>query len=309
MKKIIKLTIYIVILVLAFFFAKDNSEAITTKALYFYKKYFIKEIKQDLKSNDYKKQENYENYSINNNTILKNKNDLINAVYTFLDAGYETYTVICDADYLDCVNDTRELVANKNELTDISNFVSPYNSFEKINTKIYSIGKITFTRVPRYTDEEIQKINQKIDEIYNNNYDSSKNIVENIKIFHDYIINNTKYDIKNDKLDSNSKSSTAYGVLFENKGICSGYSDTMALLLDKMKVKNHRISSNTHMWNLVYIEGAWKHLDLTWDDPVVENDNEKNILSDKYFLVDTTTLKSYNDNEHIFDENIYVEAK
>lgn len=309
MKKIIKLTIYIVVLVVAFYIAKDNSDLIASKIMYFNKKYFMKEIKQNLNDNEFKKATNYEFVKIYNSTIIKNKTDLKNAIYTFLDSGWDKYTIACTADYLNCTSDAKELVGNKTELTDISNFVNPLNTFEKINTKIYSIGKITFTKESRYTNDEAQKVKNKIDEIYKNNYDSSKNITDNIRIFHDYIINNTKYDIENDDLSNNSKASTAYGVLFENKGICSGYSDTMALLLDKMKVKNYRISSDSHMWNLVYIEGAWKHLDLTWDDPVVENDSEKNILSDKYFLIDAETLKNYNDNEHNFDESIYVEAK
>ena len=131
--------------------------------------------------------------------------------------------------------------------------------------------------------------------------------MENIKIFHDYIINNTRYDSSNTTGLSDVNSSTAYGVLFDGVGICSGYADTMGLFLEKMNVKNYRISSNTHVWNLVYVEGKWLHLDLTWDDPITSDGSD--VLSSEYFLIDTGTLKSKSDTEHVFNEKIYVEAQ
>ena len=154
---------------------------------------------------------------------------------------------------------------------------------------------------------EIEKTKKKIDEIYKEKYDPKKNVRENIKIFHDYIINNTKYDSNNKTGTSDINSSGAYGVLFEGLGICSGYTDTMALFLEKLNVKNYRISSNTHVWNLVYVDGSWLHLDLTWDDPIMSDGSDA--LKDDYFLIDTNTLMSKNDNEHSFDPNIYIEAK
>ena len=81
----------------------------------------------------------------------------------------------------------------------------------------------------------------------------------------------------------------------------------MSLFLDKMKIKNYRISSDTHEWNLVYINGIWKHLDLTWDDPITSDDSD--IISHDYFLIDEDVLKSKSDKEHLFNENVYKEAK
>ena len=44
-------------------------------------------------------------------------------------------------------------------------------------------------------DKMIILLEDKIDEIYNNNYDENKSIEDNIKVFHDYIINaNELYD-------------------------------------------------------------------------------------------------------------------
>ena len=306
-KKLVKVAITVIIIVILGFLIKDNYYLLTNKIEYVYTKYLQGDIRQNLTDNKYRKKENYGYVKINENTTLKNKNDVKNMIYTYLDAGWDYYTVKCDADYLDCTNDIKEIVQNNTYLTDLSNFVHPFNTFDKINTTFAASGKVKLKKEPRYSDSQIDTLNKKVDEIYKENYDSSKNVSENIKIFHDYIVNHTKYDQSNTTGLSNVGSSSAYGVLIDGIGICSGYSDAMQLFLEKMNVKNYRISSSTHEWNLIYVEGAWRHLDLTWDDPIMSDGSDA--LKEDYFLIDTNTLLSKDDGEHNFDSSIYIEAK
>ena len=306
-KKLVKVAVTVIIIVILGFLIKDNYYLLTNKIEYVYTKYLQGDIRQNLTDNKYRKTENYGYVKINENTTLKNKDDVKNMIYTYLDAGWDYYTVKCDADYLDCTNDIKEIVQNNTYLTDLSNFVHPFNTFDKINTTFAASGKVKLKKEPRYSDSQIDTLNKKVDEIYKENYDSSKNVSENIKIFHDYIVNHTKYDQSNTTGLSNVGSSSAYGVLIDGIGICSGYSDAMQLFLEKMNVKNYRISSSTHEWNLVYVEGAWRHLDLTWDDPIMSDGSDA--LKEDYFLIDTNTLLSKDDGEHNFDSSIYIEAK
>lgn len=306
-KKLVKVAVTVIIIVILGFLIKDNYYLLTNKIEYVYTKYLQGDIRQNLTDNKYRKKENYGYVKINENTTLKNKDDVKNMIYTYLDAGWDYYTVKCDADYLDCTNDIKEIVQNNTYLTDLSNFVHPFNTFDKINTTFAASGKVKLKKEPRYSDGQIDTLNKKVDEIYKENYDSSKNVSENIKIFHDYIVNHTKYDQSNTTGLSNVGSSSAYGVLIDGIGICSGYSDAMQLFLEKMNVKNYRISSSTHEWNLVYVEGAWRHLDLTWDDPIMSDGSDA--LKEDYFLIDTNTLLSKDDGEHNFDSSIYIEAK
>ena len=306
-KNLVKVAVTVIIIVILGFLIKDNYYLLTNKIEYVYTKYLQGDIRQNLTDNKYRKKENYGYVKINENTTLKNKDDVKNMIYTYLDAGWDYYTVKCDADYLDCTNDIKEIVQNNTYLTDLSNFVHPFNTFDKINTTFAASGKVKLKKEPRYSDSQIDTLNKKVDEIYKENYDSSKNVSENIKIFHDYIVNHTKYDQSNTTGLSNVGSSSAYGVLIDGIGICSGYSDAMQLFLEKMNVKNYRISSSTHEWNLVYVEGAWRHLDLTWDDPIMSDGSDA--LKEDYFLIDTNTLLSKDDGEHNFDSSIYIEAK
>ena len=133
---------------------------------------------------------------------------------------------------------------------------------------------------------------------------------ERIKAIHDYIIDNTKYDtLKNINIkDTTYKSNTAYGVLFEGYGICSGYSDAMAIFLTKLGYTNYKISNENHIWNLVLLDDTWYHIDLTWDDPVYTN-TDINKIEYNYFLKTTEELRKQQDDEHYFDETIYKEAK
>ena len=79
----------------------------------------------------------------------------------------------------------------------------------------------------------------------------------------------------------------------------------MAIFLDKLNVINYKISNDQHIWNLVYLDGEWLHLDLTWDDPISEN----NVTRDNYFLITTKTLEALDDGNHYYNKSIFSEAK
>jgi len=65
---------------------------------------------------------------------------------------------------------------------------------------------------------------------------------------------------------------TAYGALVEGKAVCEGYARAFQLLcrqagLSCVTVNGVDLSNNTaHMWNLVTVDGAPYHVDVTWDD-------------------------------------------
>ena len=101
------------------------------------------------------------------------------------------------------------------------------------------------------------------------------------------------------------QSHKAIGPLIQNMAICGGYSDAMSLFLIKMNIPNYKISNDDHIWNFVYLEDSWYHLDLTWDDPVLNTG--ENLLIYDYFLIPTKKLFSLKNN-HEFEESIFLEA-
>ena len=257
--------------------------------------------------NDY-----YRNYDFNfvkqtNNFTPSNINDLINIYYTFINAGKDQFTFYCPREYEECLDDVKKLANNQDTLSDLNNFVHPFNSFNNIETKYDSMGRVTITVSRNYTEEEIQKINTEVNLLSITLIKDNLSTLDNIKTIHDYIINNTKYDsLRSDQNILTYKSNTAYGPLLQGYGICGGYTEAMQLFLERLNVKNYRVSSDNHIWNAVYLDGKWYNLDLTWDDPVITN-LDADVLEHNFFMIDTSTLLEIETSEHEFDQQVYSE--
>ena len=257
-----------------------------------------------LEKNKYYRDRDYKYVKITDNFVPSSKQDILNIYYTVVNSGMDTFTFYCDDKYVTCLNDIESIANDQTTISTINNFVHPFNSFSTIETTIDSRGIINLKVNKVYSEEMMILINYKVDEIYKSLYKEDKDIKDNIKAFHDYIINHTQYD--KERADSkivNYKSDNAYGVLIEGMGLCGGYTDAMALFLDKLNVKNYKVSTNNHTWNRVYVNDKWLHLDLTWDDPISEDG--KNVLDHNYFLITTNELKTIEKNEHNYESAIY----
>ena len=263
-------------------------------------------VKIDYKNKYYR---NYDFIFVQNSEIIEPKNyqDLLNIYYTVINSGDSEFTFYCPKNYEKCNVDMEVIAKDQTLLSDINNYVHPYNAFSHIETEFDTAGKITITIQRAYTNEDTYKINEKVNEIYKNIYNDDLPIETNIKNIHDYIINNTKYDtLRSDENIIKYRSDMAYGPLFEGYAVCGGYTDLMQLFLEKMNLKSYRVSSKEHIWNAVEINNKWYHIDLTWDDPISE---EKDYLDDSYLLIDTNKLFSLEKEQHNFDQSIFLELK
>ena len=259
------------------------------------------------------KNEYYRDYDFNfvQNTEKmepENRQDLLNVFYTIINSGAEDFTFYCPDSYSSCLQEVENLANDQDLLSHINNFVHPFNGFNHIETQYDSLGKVSIHIEKSYSKKQIQQIEEKVNELANQLIVSGDSDINNIRRIHDYIINHTVYD--SDRSDYNITtydSDIAYGPLFQGYGICGGYTDAMELFLEEMGIKSYKISSEQHVWNAVYIDGKWLHLDLTWDDPVVSTGD--NLLEHNFFLIDTPTLLTLEQTEHIYNQSIYSELK
>lgn len=244
--------------------------------------------------------ENYEKAEVHS------KQEIVNSIYYLINSGVSYSKRYCAKDYETCYQDIEAVSNDTNLLSILNNYVHPYNSFDSIifnfNEEVFEI-EIKHT----YTADEIELLDKKVDAFINDNIKSNMSTKEKIRIIHDYIINNTEYDtLKTENInDTTYKSNTAFGVLVEGHGICSGYSDAMKVFLDKLNIVNYKVSNDQHIWNLVLLDGEWLHVDLTWDDPI----SDKNITRDNYFLISSKNLKRLEDDVHYYDTKVFLEAK
>lgn len=244
-----------------------------------------------------------ENYT---KSEVSSRQDIINSIYYTINSGTTYSEKYCSQGYTECYNDMMSISNDTDLLSLLNNYVHPYNSFDSI-TFNFDDNVIEITIKHTYSKEDKEKINTIVNEIIKENIKDNMSTKDKIKTIHDYIINKTNYDTLKTKNinDETYKSNTAYGVLLENYGICSGYSDAMAIFLNELNIINYKISNDQHIWNLVFLDGTWYHLDLTWDDPV----SEKNITRDNYFLIKTDTLKKLDDNVHYFKNDYFPETR
>ncbi len=236
--------------------------------------------------------------------------DLLNIVYSIINNGWNSFTFYCPKEYSECISDIKNISVNDTLLTEINNYADPFNSFSTLQTLYDENGEITIKLTKTYTDEEINTINDKLNAMLNNIIKNNMSTKDKLLAIHDYIINNTKYDTeKNNSGSSKYHSNTAYGVFMEGYATCNGYADAYALALDRLGIKNYKVSSSTHIWNAVYYDDEWLHIDLTWDDPV--STDGKDYLYHKYFLVNNDQMKKEDGDlqDHIFDTKIFQEFR
>lgn len=258
----------------------------------------------------------YAFYNYNFDDKLTSLDDIKNTLFNIMNQGYKEYTVYCEYDNLqDCFDDYNKVTSDADLMKSISDYINPFYNFQTYRASRWSNGKIEMQITYSYSDDYQginnykESINNKIDEVISKYNITNLSDEEKISVFHDYIVNNTVYDIAASETDpeENKSSFTAYGALINGSAVCQGYADAMAIFLDRFGIPNLKVSSATHTWNLIYINGKWLHLDATWDDPVTSNGSQ--ILLRDYYLVNTNKLLELDTSAHTFNQNLYLETK
>lgn len=98
---------------------------------------------------------------------------------------------------------------------------------------------------------------------------------------------------------------TAVGALLDRKAVCDGYAKAFKWIMDCMEVECRIITGkgmsngaeNSHAWNLVKIDGNWRHVDVTYD----ANSNWRKDRVYDYFSLTGEQISR----DHTFDEDRY----
>ena len=258
------------------------------------------------KKNSYYRPYDFEFVKNTDNFEPATKQDLINIIYTVINSGKREFTFYCPKSYETCLQDVKDIARDQVLLSNINNYVHPFNSFRNISTQTDTLGTVIISITKTYTYDDIRIVKENVKAMEKELFDPNLSQRDQIKKIHDYIIENSKYDSnRTDNGIIDYKSDIAYGPLIEGYGICGGYSDAMELFLEDLGIKSFKVSSDTHVWNAVNLDGTWYNLDLTWDDPVTNTGDQ--ILDDKFFLISTNELLSLEQSQHNFDLNSYKE--
>ena len=85
-----------------------------------------------------------------------NKQDIKNILYTVLNSGVSEFSFYCPKDYDNCISDVKELGKDQIALSNINNYVHPFNSFKNISTQTDSLGKVKIEVEKAYSDSDIK---------------------------------------------------------------------------------------------------------------------------------------------------------
>lgn len=298
MKKLFTPTVLILLAILLY-----SSRFTIIKSIY---KYAYKDSLEFKESNYSNKNYEFAYLKKTDKFTPKNKRDLINIFYTLIDSDTDNYVIFCDEEYTSCANDAEDIMNSNLLLTTINTFVHPYNEYSEIQMTSPDDTVINLNIHRLYTDEEIIYIEDKLNKIEKQIITDDMTIKEKIKKMHDYIADNTKYE-------DNILYAKANALLLYKRARCSAYTDLLSIYLYKLNIPNYRIASEKHIWNLLYIDNEWLHIDLTWDDPVLSNGKDKTLHD--FFLITTKKLeeldpidKDTNTSSHTYNKEIYKEA-
>jgi len=223
-------------------------------------------------------------------------------IFTILNEGYDTYSILCVYD--GCREDAFEIANDSTLLSAINNYLHPYNRFVTGDLD-YSLknGKerITFTFIKEYDETKIIAVENEVNKLYAKY--GRLSVLDQIRRVHDDIIAMVTYDdaiAKNLRFQVNE--SNAYGSYIEKSAVCGGYADALAIYLEKINIPTYKVSSETHIWNVVKINGEWLHIDVTWDDQKYKQ------FRDDYFLITYRQLMNQDNESHNFIKKYYPEA-
>lgn len=141
-------------------------------------------------------------------------------------------------------------------------------------------------------DEELLT-NKKIDEILEQIITSDMNVHQKIKAVNDWIVINGKYD-------TSLTNYSHYDLLYEGESVCNGYALLTYKMLKSLNIPVILITGDSkdqsHIWNMVEVDGLWFHLDTTWNDPIPDKPNE---ISYRYYLLSDAEIKK----DHNFNDD------
>ena len=146
-------------------------------------------------------------------------------------------------------------------------------------------------------DDKQKKLLDKYKEVLNSYTSPDNTEYDNEIAIHDYLVANLNY-VNND--DDNSRNFNAYDALINNKAVCSGYTECFKTFMDMLGIENTTVTGNAngqnHIWNEVALDGAYYHVDVTWDDPV---NSSYDVISHTYFNLTDAQIAV----DHKWDKN------
>lgn len=119
---------------------------------------------------------------------------------------------------------------------------------------------------------------------------------QKIRAVHNWMIAHVKYDYQGYLSGILSPlSHSARGALLKGVAVCDGYAYAFQKIMKHLHIPCRFVVGRSgnigHGWNMVKLEGKWYHIDVTFDDPIVNGSDANTIPRYKYFLKSTSVMR------------------
>ncbi len=130
--------------------------------------------------------------------------------------------------------------------------------------------------------------------------------VQKALLVHDRLAYFCEYTLIEDTADPAFLTShSIYGAMVIGDAVCQGYAAAYTYMLEKLDIPSYICVSTAlnHAWNIVYVNGNYYHVDVTYDDPIWSG-TEWDVagkVGHNYFLVSTEYMMANGHNANDYD--------
>jgi|GEM_PF-6645339 len=149
---------------------------------------------------------------------------------------------------------------------------------------------------------DIARVNQNISKILNGMPEHGTR-AELVRYFNNWLTTHNAYNTlvaDGAKAESAGYLSALEGRTGAKGPVCSGYAGAMKTLCDRVEIPCVIVTSESHAWNNVEIEGKWYAVDVTYNDPQIVDEQGRRVSerdgaisgheSEEYLLIGSETL-------------------
>lgn len=139
-----------------------------------------------------------------------------------------------------------------------------------------------FTLSDNSTSDKVQAVYDEFDKIFSLITPEMTDFEKALTV-HDYMTMNYVYDMNYLTGELTDDSYFGIGLINNKKGVCAAYSVMYQYIMRLLKIPCETVISDSmnHEWNIVYLDGNWYHIDVTWDSSITR---QMGYASHEYFL-------------------------
>lgn len=144
----------------------------------------------------------------------------------------------------------------------------------------------------------VQRLTEKnrVNQIIRTSVQKDMTKYQKIKAVHNWFIKNVRYDIRlftEGKIPSVSH--TSRGALVKGVAVCDGYAYAFQKVMKKLGIACRFVTGASggvgHAWNMVKLGGKWYHVDVTFDDPIINGSDKNKTPFYEFFLKSSSVMK------------------